>query len=126
MKLGLIFGMVALLSTPAFAGVSSLEFETSDGKVTVALLDGQVDESEAELLYEQGGQEAIFEGKICYNGSRTDARTILNQLSDMEILGDEYDIRNFRFVGRDRFKFDIFDGPNEVISATHTVLGCAK
>jgi hypothetical protein len=92
--------------------------------VLIELLGDELDESEVELLWDLGGQTALYFGDLCYNGARSEAIKIIELLDKRDILGDEYsivDIKNFEGNG---IKYHIFDGPNESIAMTVVVYPC--
>lgn len=125
MKYSLIFLLFVTTTFNSFATIpSNLVVNANDGsKIVIELLDGELDESEAELLWEVG-QEAIFVGNFCYNGSKEDAKKMIKLIGEMELLGDEFSIINIKTVDENSVGYDILDGPNDYIAQKVLVFDC--
>lgn len=125
MKLNLSLCLLITFFT-TFAHSASIEFNTEEGgKVIVSYLDGtnEIDESEMELAWEYDGQHMLYTGNICFNGKRSDVRKLLKELGD-EFFGGEYSIDNTWYVGRDKIGYQVYDGPNEMVSTTNLISYC--
>jgi hypothetical protein len=94
------------------------------GSVEVAWLGRGVDESDTETAWENNGQENLFSGNICYSGRRTEAVKVIEHLSSNDFLGDEFRIRNIRFVGNNKISYQVYDGPNRTVVKYNVITAC--
>lgn len=94
--------------------------------IEIAWLGTEPDENQVELAWENGGQNSLHNGDVCFKGKRTEAAKVLNHLSQNDFLGDEYRVQNIRYIGTDKMSYEVFDGPNEVVSKKAVISNCQK
>lgn len=121
----LTFAVLSMLSLNAFA-TSEIVVNTKEGTVSVAWLGSEVDESEAELLWEiDGSVLALTYGDLCFNGDAQEVTQIFKALDDMDILGDEYPFQNIKVLNNgNAISYEVLDGPNEYVVSNPTVERC--
>ena len=121
----LFFLLLITMTSNLFAANSSLTFNMDDGsKVVVALLGEELDESEVELLWDNGCQKALYWGDFCFTGERTDVVTMLELLDDMDFLGDEFRIVKIKLTDDNAVQYQVLDGPNETITQLANIYTC--
>lgn len=96
----------------------------SGAEVKIEWLGSEVDESEVEVAWEEGGQDALYFGNFCYNGKVAEVASILESLSAMDFLGDEYRIQNIDTTKPGKISYEVYDGPNETVAVEVTVTRC--
>jgi hypothetical protein len=114
-----LFSLLTLVfSLGAQANTASIQCTASNGK-TVSVANNQ----DTDLFWENC-QTELFEGNVCFKGKRSEAMEVLSYLSSMDVLGDEYRIINTWYVGSDKIKYEVFDGPNQIVAAKNIISRC--
>ncbi len=116
--------LLVLSASNAFAYGSIVFPLKNKATVEVAWLNGGIDESEVEIAWDNQGQQNLFLGNVCYKGTRTDAVKVLNYLSSEDFLGDEFTLRNIRFVGTNKISYQVYDGPNQSVVQNTLITQC--
>jgi hypothetical protein len=120
----LLFALFFMTTANAF-GYGSIVFPLNNNKtVEIGWLGNGVDESKVEVAWENEGHQNLFSGNVCYKGKRTEAVKVLEDLSSNDFLGDEFRIRNIRFIGTDRISYQVYDGPNRVVAQYNVIRIC--
>lgn len=83
-----------------------------------------VNETNIEYVRDLGGQDAVFNGNICFKGLRREVIDVLSFLDEIDFLGDEYRIQNIFYVGPDKISYKIYDGPNDTIANELVIKRC--
>lgn len=122
----LISLMFTLSSVNALAYGSIVVSLDNNSSVEIAWLGSTADESEVEVAWENGGQNSVFHGDVCYKGTRKEAIQVLQYLDANDFLGDEFSIKNIHYVGQDKIAYKVWDGPNEDYVSEVLVSACAK
>ncbi len=127
MKFTAVSLLALMFSCTAFAApIASIEVNTNDrSTVVLELLGDELDESEVELLWERGGQQAIHMGDFCFNGNRSEVIQILKLLNEIDFLGDEFRMIQMKLVGKNEIQYQVFDGPNEEVVQEVRVEACS-
>ena len=107
-----------IVSVSANANSASIRCSANNGS-SIAVYDG----GDVEEFY-LNCQTELFEGNVCFQGKRSEAIEVLQYMSTMDVLGDEYRIINAWFVGNDKIKYEVFDGPNETVSSKNIISKC--
>ncbi len=112
------YALVALVTTSALASASQIVCKSDPFAVMSTLTDLRASE-----MYDC--QESFISGEgLCYKGERTGAIRILRALSDNDVLGDEFRLKNVRASGRAAISYNVWDGPNESVVARAKIGPC--
>ena len=125
MKLKFISTFSAILFSVNAMAYGSIVISTEGaGNVEIQWLGSEADESEIELAWRFGGQDAVFNGDVCFKGARKDAIQVLDYLDSVDFMGDELSIQDVHYVGKDRISYEIYDGPNEWVADELIIFAC--
>ncbi len=71
-------------------------------------------------------QTEVFHGSICFTGDRKETIDLINSLNDYDFFGGEYEVMNTWYVGKQKLKYEIYDGPNDLITQSHIISRCEE
>lgn len=104
---------------------SSLVFPLNNrATAEITWLGNGIDESEAELAWDNKGQQNLFLGNVCFKGRRTEVTKVLESLSEDGFLGQRLHIINIRDIGQDQMSYQIYNESSRRVLQNNVISRC--